>query len=75
VALTEEALGRALTGSALEPLIPTEDLAFAVVALYLGVELLVHLNGQLVRAERLLDTGSRMASLFEGMFPTPRGVK
>ncbi|HEY3209685.1 MAG TPA: TetR/AcrR family transcriptional regulator [Actinomycetota bacterium] len=73
VAFTEETLGRVLAGSTLEPLVPTKDLAFAVVAVYLGVELLAHLNGQLPRAERLIDTGSRLASLFAGTFPDPRG--
>jgi len=42
------------------------------VALYLGVELLAHLGGQLARAEQLIDSGSRLASLFAGMFPGPR---
>jgi AcrR family transcriptional regulator len=73
VAFTEEALERVLAGSALESLVPTQDLAFTVVALYLGVELLAHLNGQLARAEQLIDSGSRLASLFAGMFPGPRG--
>src|SRR6266542_2717317 len=50
-----------------------KDLAFAVVALYLGVELLAHLNGQLARAERLIDTGSRLSSLFAGILPTSPG--
>ncbi len=70
VGFTEEALGRVLAGSPLEPLVPTEDLAFAVVALYLGVELLDHLNGQLALAERLIDTGSRLSSLFAGILLT-----
>ncbi len=73
VGFTEEALGGVLAGSPLEPLVPTEDLAFAVVALYLGVELLAHLNGQLARAERLIDTGSRLSSLFAGILPTSPG--
>jgi len=73
VHFTEEALGRVLAGSALEPLVPTADVAFAVVALYLGVELLAHLNGQLARAERLIDTGSRVSSLLAGMLPTSPG--
>lgn len=57
VAFTQEALGQVLTGSPVESMISTEDLAFAVVALYLGVELLAHLNGQLARAERLVRCG------------------
>jgi hypothetical protein len=73
VAFTEEALERVLAGSALESLVPTQDLAFTVVALYLGVELLAHLNGQLARAEQLIDSGARLASLFAGMFPAPGG--
>jgi AcrR family transcriptional regulator len=69
IAFTEEALDRVLAGSPLEPLVPKEDLAFAVVSLYLGLELLAHLNGHLQRAERLIDAGSRIASVFDGLFP------
>jgi AcrR family transcriptional regulator len=73
VAFAEDAIGRVIKGSALEPLVPKEDVAFAVVALYLGVELLAHLNGQLSRAEQLIDTGTRLAFLFAGALPTARG--
>ena len=73
VAFTEEVLKRVLAGSALESLVPIQDLAFTVVGLYLGVELLAHLNGQLARAEQLIESGSRLAPLVAGLLPVPRG--
>ena len=69
VAFAEEAIGRVIKRSPVESLVPVEDVAFAVVALYLGVELLAHLNGQLERVDRLIDAGNRLALLFAGMVP------
>ena len=69
VAFAEEAIGRVIKRSSVESLVPVEDVAFAVVALYLGVELLAHLNGQLERVDRLIDAGNRLALLFAGMVP------
>jgi AcrR family transcriptional regulator len=70
VEFAQEAVGRFLGGPTLEPLISAEDLGFAIVALYLGVELLAHLNGQLARAERLIDAGSRLALVVAGVLPS-----
>jgi len=64
VAFTEEVFGQAVAGSAAEALVPAADAAYAVVALYLGVELLTHLDGDRTRAEALFASGARMADLF-----------
>jgi AcrR family transcriptional regulator len=53
VALTAEALQRVLDGTPLGSLVPVQDVAYAVVALYLGLELLTHLQGDRGRAEAL----------------------
>ena len=63
VAFTEEAVASAVAGTAVEPLVPATDLAYAIVALYLGVELLTHLDGDRARAESLFRSGARMAEL------------
>ncbi len=73
VTFTKDTIGRVIKDSPIEPFIPKEEVAFAVVALYLGIELLAHLNGQLSRADRLIDAGTRLALLFGGIFPTPQG--
>jgi AcrR family transcriptional regulator len=64
VAFTEEVVGRAVSGSAADAVVPASDAAYAVVALYLGVELLTHLDGDRTRAEALFTSGARMAELF-----------
>ena len=52
-----------LAGSALESVVPPRDLAFAIIALYLGIDMLSHLDGDRSRAESLLDLGVRCAPL------------
>ena len=47
----------------LEALIPARETAFAIVALYLGMDLLSQLDGGHARAEALLDVGIRNAPL------------
>ncbi|MGO9975405.1 MAG: TetR/AcrR family transcriptional regulator [Solirubrobacteraceae bacterium] len=61
--MVERKLGVLLSGSLLEPLIPARDVAFAIVALYLGIDLLSQLDGDHARAESLLDLGVRYAPL------------
>jgi len=43
--------------------VPAEDAAYAIVAQFLGLELLTHLDGSTERAERLF----RLAGSFAGM--------
>ena len=42
------------------------DAAYAVVALYLGLEMLSHLDGDSTHALALFDQASRLAALFTG---------
>ena len=61
---------RALTaGSLFEPLIPAGDIAFAIVALYLGADMLSHLDQDRSRAESLLALGTRLAPLAQALLP------
>ncbi|MDP8969154.1 MAG: TetR/AcrR family transcriptional regulator [Actinomycetota bacterium] len=57
------ALARVLSGTPLEALMPGRDLAFAVVAFYLGADLLTELEGDRSRVERLFASASRLAPL------------
>jgi AcrR family transcriptional regulator len=57
-------------GSLLGPLIPAADIAFAIVALYLGIDMLSHLDQDRTRAESLLELGARIAPLAQTTLPT-----
>jgi AcrR family transcriptional regulator len=68
--LTEEAARRVLHGSPLEALVPVRDVAYAVVALYVGLELLTHLDGDPSGAERLFEV-ARVAAPMLGALLGP----
>ena len=61
-----------VAGSLLEPLIPPRDLAFAIIALYLGIDMLGQLDGNHAHAESLLDLGVRYAPLAGALLPSQR---
>jgi AcrR family transcriptional regulator len=61
--LAEEAIARVTAGTFVEGMVPSRDLAFVLVALYLGVDLLAQLDGDLERAESLFEVGRRVAPL------------
>jgi AcrR family transcriptional regulator len=65
IVLTEDALERVLAGSPIAGVLPSRDLASAIVALYLGLELLTHLDGDRARADSLFATAARLVSLLE----------
>jgi len=72
--LVADKLQEVLAGSLLESMIPAGDVAFAIVALYLGVDMLSHLEGEHARAESLLGLGERYAPLFGALLPSqPEG--
>jgi AcrR family transcriptional regulator len=61
----ETAIESALDNSALHTLLPAQDVAQAVVALYLGLEMLSHLEGRKQPALDLFAHAKRFARLFE----------
>ncbi|MEA2686293.1 MAG: hypothetical protein QOE93_1488 [Actinomycetota bacterium] len=63
ITLVEETVERVVADSPLAGLVPTKDLAFAVVALYLGVELLTHLDGSRDRADSLFAAAGGLGTL------------
>jgi AcrR family transcriptional regulator len=68
--MVESKLRELLSGSPLESILPADDLAFAIVALYLGVDMLSHLEGGHARAESLLALGERYAPLLGALLPS-----
>jgi hypothetical protein len=70
--MVERKLRALLAGSPLESMVPPRDAAFAIVALYLGVDMLSHLDGDQTRAESLLDLGMRSAPLLGLLLPGAR---
>jgi AcrR family transcriptional regulator len=72
VVMVEEKLTELLAGSPFESLIPSRDLAFAIIALYLGIDMLSQLDGDHGPAEALLDLGVRCAPLLGALLPSAR---
>jgi hypothetical protein len=50
-------------GSPLAALAPPQDAAYAIVALFLGLELLSHLEGDTTRPERLFELANGLAAM------------
>lgn len=69
VAFTEETIARATASSPLRRLVPARELAYPVVATYLGVELLAHLDGDHGRADALFATAGRAARRLGRLVP------
>lgn len=61
VRFTQDTLARAMARSPLRRLLPPDQLAYPIVATYLGVELLAHLDGDHARADALFATVERVA--------------
>ena len=59
IRLTEDTLSQALARSPLRRLVPAKELAYPIVATYLGIELLAHLDNDHSRADALFATASR----------------
>jgi AcrR family transcriptional regulator len=69
--MVESKLKELLSGSPFESMLPTADVAFAIVALYLGVDMLSHLEGGHAHAESLLALSERYAPLIGALLPSP----
>lgn len=70
VAMVELKVRALIAGSLFESMIPPRDLAFAIIALYLGIDMLSHLDGDRARAESLLELGIRAAPLAQALLPS-----
>ena len=65
-AFAQNAIEAAVADSPFASLIPVADAAYAVVALYLGMEMLSNLDGDRTAALSLFDQAGRVATLFAG---------
>jgi AcrR family transcriptional regulator len=73
--MVERKVGTLFAGSLFESMVPARDVAFAIIALYLGIDMLSHLDGDRTRAESLLDLGVRAAPLLQTLLPSQRREK
>ncbi len=74
IGFAADALGTVLDRSALGGVVDTSELALVVVSLYLGLELLSHLDGDRAPALALFDRARQLAGvadLFAAISPTP----
>ena len=73
ITFTEGAISRVTGSGPLATLLPVSDVAYAIVALYLGIEMLAHLDGDRSRADSLFSTAKHVADLLAGLF-APAGA-
>jgi AcrR family transcriptional regulator len=69
IELVRDALDRALASSPLATVIPTHQAAYAVAAMYLGIELMTRLDPARSEADVLFDMMANVAQLAEQMGP------
>ena len=72
IAMVERKIEQLLSGSPSGLLASPRDLAFGLVALYFGIDMLSHLQADQSRAQSLLDLGTRLAGLAEPLLPGKR---
>lgn len=63
LSFTRDAIDPALSSSPFASLVPSEDAAYAIVALYLGLEMLSHLDGDRSRALALFERAERLVGV------------
>jgi AcrR family transcriptional regulator len=69
IEMVERKLRQMLTGTPLQLLASPRDIAFALVALYFGVDMLSHLQRDQTRAQSLLDLGASLAVVVDTILP------
>jgi hypothetical protein len=72
VDFAERAIKKVLTGGPLAQALPARELAFAVVAFYLGIEVLNHLDGNRERAESLFEMAARLSPVADSILSAER---
>ena len=75
IAMVEDKLEQLVAGSVLAAIVPPRDVAFAIVALYLGLDMLSQLEGDQAAAESLLDLGIRYAPLAGAFLPSQQAER
>lgn len=67
--MVEAKVSSVIEGFPLSPAVPARDVAFAIVALYLGLDMLSHLDQDRAPAESLLELGLRLAPVAQLFLP------
>jgi AcrR family transcriptional regulator len=70
IEIVVESLRTAIGGSPYEKLVPLEDMGYAVSALFLGIELLTHLDPTRSRDETLFETINLLAGVVQSLIET-----
>ncbi|HEX6340433.1 TetR/AcrR family transcriptional regulator [Umezawaea sp.] len=70
---TESLLGRFLDGTPLAAFIPKREVAMTILAFYLGLEMLAHLDGDRSRGAAIFDSAKRMAAMIDAFLPPSDG--
>jgi AcrR family transcriptional regulator len=73
IEMVERKLEQLVARSPLRAAVPARDVAFGVVSLYFGVDMLSHMQRDQARAESLLDLADRLATLLEAVLPPIHG--
>lgn len=71
--VTADVVTRVASKSPLYELVPADKIAFGIVSLYLGMELLTHLQGDHLRAISMFQAAGDLAGLAEGLLGAPAG--
>ncbi len=69
IAMVQVKLEQLIASSPIGSLVSSRDLAFAIVSLVFGVDMLSHLQGDRARAESLLDAATHLAAVLEAVLP------
>jgi len=69
IEMVRRKLEQLLSGTPFQALAAPRDLAFGLVSLYFGMDMLSHLQADQSRAQSLLDLATRLAGLVEAVLP------
>jgi AcrR family transcriptional regulator len=70
--LAEQKVRDLLAGTPFEAFAEPRDIAFGLIAFYLGIDMMTHLDGDRTRAQALLDLGARLSTIVAGFLPQPK---
>jgi AcrR family transcriptional regulator len=66
---TEQLIGRFLDGTPLALFIPKREVAMTILAFYLGLEMLAHLDGDRSKGTAIFDSAKRAAAMIDAFLP------
>jgi AcrR family transcriptional regulator len=75
IGLVEEALKRAAAKYPMASIVPTREAAYAICAMFLGIELMSRLDPERSEAEAVFDMMETMATLIEDVAPSLLGTE